>query len=59
MGGIERRMNWAERETENGRQKVGKGRRGRSEEQKGEGGIYGRRESSTAPVHARSRSGGR
>jgi hypothetical protein len=31
-------------ETGNGRQKVGKGRRGKREEQRGEGGIYGRRE---------------
>jgi hypothetical protein len=29
-------MNWAERETGNGRQKIGKGRRGRREEQMGE-----------------------
>jgi hypothetical protein len=35
-------MNWAERETGNGGQKVGKGRRGRREKQRGEGGIYGR-----------------
>jgi hypothetical protein len=40
VGGIERRMNWAERETGNGGQKVGKGRRGRSEKQRGEGGVY-------------------
>jgi hypothetical protein len=39
-------------ETGNGRQKVGKGRRGKREEQKGEGGIYGRRESSEARTYA-------
>jgi len=37
-------MNSAERETGNGRQKVGKGHREKWEEQRGKGGIYGRRE---------------
>jgi hypothetical protein len=39
-------------ETGNGREKVGKGRRGKREEQRGEGGIYGGRESSEARAHA-------